>query len=497
MTKKIYQIAEDRKKLEAQKAQDVVKNQVQYIEELEEDLSEYISPANQALFKIFEQNAQRSLDIPLDLFPKVFREYGKELKFILNIPNNFIVGGILAALSGAIGNSVRIWTTDYPNTASLYIILVGGSGSGKTPAMEKLLKPLDEIEGKLTYEYKLQYSNWKKNKDTEGIHPGIKPVKESIKITGGNMEGILNRLINSPKGLVIESDELAGFFNSLNQYRKGNDLQNYLSIWSNRPIDTTRKSDEDGYLIHNPFITIIGGIQPGTFKKIIATIGSDDGFLWRFLPCINTVEKLPYYTGKSIDKNLEQNYINRVVDIYESLHRDTLVRNIKLDVLEVNQFGILLSAEANLSYNDYCNYCRKRENETPNDQIKEILGKIKIYCLRLALILHVAENGTDLKKHDEVDSKTLYRAIELSEYFFEAMQQNFDIVSGENKNIIGIDRKYLDLYNSLPDTEFKRVVAVDEAKKFNIGQRMCCNFLKNNDYFKRTSYGKYLKTLDS
>ena len=497
MTKKIHQIAEDRKKLEAQKTQDVVKNQVRYIEELEEDLSEYVSPANQALFKIFEQNAQRSLDIPLDLFPKVFREYGKELKFILNIPNNFIVGGILAALSGAIGNSVRIWTTDFSNTASLYIILVGGSGSGKTPAMEKLLKPLDEIEGKLTYEYKLQYSNWKKNKDTEGVQPGIKPVKESIKITGGNMEGILNRLINSPKGLVIESDELAGFFNSLNQYRKGNDLQNYLSIWSNRPIDTARKSDEDGYLIHNPFITIIGGIQPGTFKKIIATIGSEDGFLWRFLPCINTVEKLPYYTGKSIDKNLEQNYINRVVDIYESLHRDTLVRNIKLDVLEVNQFGILLSAEANLSYIDYCNYCRKRENETPNDQIKEILGKIKIYCLRLALILHIAEKGTDLKKHDEVDSKTLYRAIELSEYFFEAMQQNFDIVSGENKKIIGIDRKYLDLYNSLPDTEFKRVFAVDEAKKFNIGQRMCCNFLKNNDYFKRTSYGKYIKTLDS
>jgi hypothetical protein len=42
--------------------------------------------------------------------PKVFREYGKELKFILNIPNNFVVGGILAALSAAIGNSVKIYT---------------------------------------------------------------------------------------------------------------------------------------------------------------------------------------------------------------------------------------------------------------------------------------------------------------------------------------------------------------------------------------------------
>ena len=99
--KKTFQRAEDRIRLMAQKTQDVVKNQVQYIEELEEDLSEYISPSNQALFKIFEQNAQKSLDIPIDKLPKVFREYGKELKFILNIPNNFVVGGILAALSAA------------------------------------------------------------------------------------------------------------------------------------------------------------------------------------------------------------------------------------------------------------------------------------------------------------------------------------------------------------------------------------------------------------
>ncbi len=93
-------------------------------------------------------------------------------------------------------------------------------------------------------------------------------------------------------------------------------------------------------------------------------------------------------------------------------------------------------------------------------------------------------------------ANTIYKSIEVSEYFFEAMQQNFDIVSGENKKIIGIDKKYIDLYNSLEDTEFHRKDAIKKAKDFNIGQRMCCNFLKNNDYFKRTSYGKYLKILE-
>ena len=211
-----------------------------------------------------------------------------------NIPNNFVVGGILAALSAAIGNSVKIYTKDQSNSASIFIILVGGSGTGKTPAIERLLAPLQIIEDRITIDYKMAYSNWKKNKDTEGIHSGTKPVKESLKITGGNMEGILKRLQDSPKGMIIATDELAGFFNSLNQYRKGDDVQTYLSIWSNQNIDVIRKNVDEGYLITRPFLSIMGGIQPGTFKKIIANIGSEDGFLWRFLPCINTVEKLPY-----------------------------------------------------------------------------------------------------------------------------------------------------------------------------------------------------------
>ena len=110
----------------------------------------------------------------------------------------------------------------------------------------------------------------KQQKEDEGAARGNKPQKESIRITGGNMEGVLKRLEATPKGMSIINDELAGFFNALNMYRKGDDVQNYLSIWSNEDVDKIRKTDEDGYLIHNPFINIIGGIQTGTLKKIVS-----------------------------------------------------------------------------------------------------------------------------------------------------------------------------------------------------------------------------------
>lgn len=478
----------------AQKVADANKKiRVDYVPELDEDLTKYISPANQNLFKYFEQNAEKSLDIPLDKFPKIFKEYGKELKTILNIPNNFVVGGFLAALSGAIGNSVKIFTKDQSNTGLVWLVLVGGSGSGKTPALERCLKPLQIIEDRKTIEYKMNYSNWKKNKDTEGVQSGTKPIKESVKITGGNMEGILKRMQDSPKGISIVNDELAGFFNSLNQYRKGDDVQNYLSIWSGQNIDVTRKNVDEGYLIQKPFMAIIGGIQPQVFKKVINTIGSDDGFLWRFLPCINTVAKLPYYTELKLDAEIEQNYINKVVDIYDSLYMTTLKRNLALDCLEIEPFPIFLSAQSNLIYIEYLNYCQYRANETPNEQIKEILGKIKIYCLRISLLLHIAEVGTNLKKDSEVNHTTIYKAIEITEYFLEAMKQNFDQVSGESEKIFGINDKYTAFFKALPDEKFKRTEAVLLAESFKISPRTTDEFLKRKDMFKKIEHGSYIK----
>ena len=82
--KKIYQIADNHKKLEAQKTNDVLDSQIELIEDLENDILQSIAPGNLYLFKQWEKDSKSNIDIPLDLFPKLFRDYGKELKFILN-----------------------------------------------------------------------------------------------------------------------------------------------------------------------------------------------------------------------------------------------------------------------------------------------------------------------------------------------------------------------------------------------------------------------------
>jgi hypothetical protein len=453
----------------------------------------HILPDCKMKFQAFEKLADTNKNVSFYLLPGIYRQFAEEVKNVLNLPDNYIFGCIIGAISTAIGNSIKIRSNSYTNTSTLYLLLVGGSGSGKTPALSKIMEPLKIIEGRKTMEYKVAFANWKQQKEDEGAARGNKPEKESIKITGGNLEGVLKRLEATPKGMSIINDELAGFFNALNMYRKGDDVQNYLSIWSNEDIDTIRKTSEEGYYIKNPFLNIIGGIQTGTLKKIVSQIGDEDGMLWRLLPCLNTQEILPYSNGGAIDPILQDNYNNAIISLYDTLYHDTISFNQETKSNFCTPKTLALGMQGNIVYTDYVNFCKYRMNNTPNEQIKEILAKIQIYCLRFALILHVSKYGSNIEKYNEVDEDTLFNAIQLSEFFFASMKDCYDIVNGEIENIFGLNVKYSDFYNALPNDEFKRSAASDICLVYEISERSSDEFLKRKDLFKKVKYGTYKK----
>lgn len=452
-----------------------------------------ILPDCKIKFEAFEKLAETNRNVSFYLLPGIYREFAQEVKTVLNLPDNFIFGCIIGAISTAIGNSIQIRSNGYFNTSTLYLLLVGGSGSGKSPALKKIMEPLKIIEFRKTMQYKVALAAWKKQKEDEGAARSNKPQKESIRITGGNMEGVLKRLEATPKGMSIINDELAGFFNSLNMYRKGDDVQNYLSIWSNEDVDQIRKGDEDGYLIHTPFINIIGGIQTGTLKKIVSQIGDEDGMLWRLLPCLNTQDVLPYSNGGAIDPILQDNYNNTIINLYDTLYHDTIIFNQETKSNFCTPKTLALGTQGNIVYTDYVNFCKYRMNNTPNEQIREILAKIQIYCLRFALILHVSKCGSNIEKYNEVDENTLFDAIQLSEFFFVSMKNCYDIVNGETENIFGLNGKYTDFYNALPNSDFEREVAKDSCQLYGISIRSTDEFLKRKDLFIKVKYGTYKK----
>ena len=128
-------------------------------------------PKNLYLFSQWEREAESNDNIPLDLFPKIFNSYGKELSRILQSENNFVIGGMIAALSGAIGNSVKLYSANYQNVPCFYIACIGNSGANKSETIRRLMQPLTTIESRLNETFDIQEYNYKKNKNEE------KPIK--------------------------------------------------------------------------------------------------------------------------------------------------------------------------------------------------------------------------------------------------------------------------------------------------------------------------------
>jgi len=435
----------------------------------------------------FESQATQNKDIPLDLLPGIFGKFAKEYAKVYQAPNNYVFGSMIISLSTVIGMSVVLHTTKYKNSACIYGMIIGRSGSTKSHPLEYFLNPIVEIDSEL---YKKKLSDEKQWRRNEKI--GIKPVRENLVITSGTSEGILKRLETSPKGFINYVDEIESFFKSRDVNSSA--ITDLIDIWNNKVTNRILKDSDNDYEVPLPFMNLFGTIQVPELINRWKQIGTSNGLLWRFFPIINTQREIPYENDLEVNLKLKTSYDHEMKAIHYSLYRDTMQIDQEIEKLICNPKRLLLDVESNIIYNDYTRYCTYRQRKTPNGQIVEILSKVKIYCLRFALIFHVAKRGTDFKKYPEIEEDTMWRAVQLSEHLFAAQKYCLDIIIGEDKNIFGVSKKYLDFYKALPNEPFKTSYGNEMAKRYNISNSMVFEFYKNDNFFKKVGHGSYLKT---
>ncbi|MGE6833659.1 YfjI family protein [Priestia megaterium] len=287
-------------------------------------------------------NISKTKSFPVKLFPKPIVRFIEDTATSLSCSPDFIALGVIVCASVAIGNGAvlqvkKSWITG----ASIYCGVVAEPGSAKTPAINKALKPLfdlqkrnfEEYESKKT-QYQLEQDNydieierWKRdvkgkkerNLDGKPEQPN-KPVVEQLITMDSTMEALQEILLSNKRGVIKLHDELLGFVKGMNQYRSGADRQYWLSIWSNEPIIINRKG-KDPLQIPKPFVSILGGIQPDMIEEILK-LGregtANDGFIDRFLFCYP--DSVPSkWTEKDVSEEVVKGYCEIIHRIYYSL----------------------------------------------------------------------------------------------------------------------------------------------------------------------------------
>ena len=99
--------------------------------------------------------------LPLDAFPDKIQEIILNLARYENFNVEYTASIVLSAVATAIGNSCHIRIKgEWKTCPSLYMMLVGRPGLGKTPPLGFIYKPINEYDDRLHEKYNEEYDEY-------------------------------------------------------------------------------------------------------------------------------------------------------------------------------------------------------------------------------------------------------------------------------------------------------------------------------------------------
>ncbi len=231
-------------------------------------------------------------DVPAfpDVLPPQARQLVEEASSAIGCDPSFVAVDVLAIAAGAIGRSRSLRLSHQFASASLFVAPIGHPGDGKTPALERYASdPVRRLEAgfaKAFQEKKACYAEAVRAHKKDDGPPPAPPVPVRLAIDDTTVEAMFRVLAANKRGLLMIRDELSAMISGLNQYRAGagNDLPNFLKIWSGSAFSIDRVLNEFGeaIFIPHPMLTIVGNLTPASLPKLLSKDG-DEGFLDRWL----------------------------------------------------------------------------------------------------------------------------------------------------------------------------------------------------------------------
>ena len=419
---------------------------------------------------------------PVEIFPEKIQKVIEDTHEESCFPVNYIAASLFFAASVAVGNYRTLEANKFKAKAHLFMALLGSPGSGKTHPINFAITPFLELDKVSIEKYQRELDEWRKQ---PAETRGKKPRAKQLRFQDITMEAITKVLSESKRGIFIYVDELRGWISSFNKYRSGGgDKEQWLSLYSGIPITVNRKGEDDITFVNDPYVSVIGGLQPGILPKLFGGENMDNGFFYRMLFVNNPFEMAPM-----LWKNMDLPSGCEVV--WEDFLNAMLTAG-----------GYYDEAEAPKKYsfeNEAWEYVVQWQNaiELENSERKiisdiAIFRKIQEYCLRFCLIIHaMREAAGEIPPSPTVDKTTATKATLLTDYFYETSRDAYKLIQ-----MGGVDHgKFSQLLNAL-DSPFSSDQAVAAGKRLNISRSTVFRYLgeeSNGPLIKRLEQGKYVK----
>lgn len=251
---------------------------------------------------------------PLEVFPETIQELIHSGKETVGYNKDYFSAGILSACATALGNSAQLHNGEYESKPIFWVSVIGSKGTVKTHSLKIAKKPIKEQDSQTYLKYESAMQEYEQlDKDAQGK----KPKYSKFILENFTPEKLAEALQYNEKGVLIYRDELMGWINSFDQYKKGGDQQMYLELFNGNELTVDRVT-KDPIRIEQTNVNILGGMQPKLLKQFAKNNRDVDGFLDRFLFVIPKNLEPRLFTGKHIPEVHIKNYEKLINNLLEA-----------------------------------------------------------------------------------------------------------------------------------------------------------------------------------
>ena len=358
--------------------------------------------------------------IPLEAFPAKIQDMILTLARQENYTIEYMMASLLVAVSTAIGNAVNIRIRGgWISNSALYMILIGRPGTGKTPPLDFAFRPIRKHDAQAVKQFKLemeQYNNLiesNKGKKENTTPLPDKPILQRTIISDFTPEALMRALDDNHRGVVVYVDEIMGMFNAVNQYSRGQLIEQLLTAFSGKPLDISRCSMPVPIHIEYPFINIVGTMQITRMHELIEKGYKENGLLDRII--------FVYPSSHEIsDWQLDEDSSFASFEKYSNMWESIFNKLIDLPFSDNDNVQSILdfSPEAKAYFTNWRNNAIRAVNQIQDDGLVDSrVIKAPMITARLALVLQILRWACGEVHKDFVDIDSTKSAIALSKYF--------------------------------------------------------------------------------
>ena len=435
--------------------------------------------------------------LPLEVFPARIQELVLNLARYENFNVEYTASILLSAVATAIGNSYRIRIKgEWKTSPSIYMMLVGRPGLGKTPPLGFLYRPIREYDDRMYEKYNEEWNAYEKALASSGNRRGgaaeectllRKPQLVTTVISDFTPEAMMSIHQHNPRGIALVVDEIRALFNSVKRYNNRNNLiEDLLTAYSGQPLKVIRKSEARPILIKNPCINIIGSVQTNLLPEIFRAEYMANGLLDRFLfvyPKDRRISGWKRDDGTIARPDLVgqwQEVLDRIVNLpYPA--------------------GVVLNMadDAEAYFYNWYNGIIEEVNAIEDDaEVESRKMKLNGNAARLSLVFQVLKWTTDGGGMQCVDLESVQAAIRMIGYYEETYRRIQELIVANN---IGESKE---AWLSLLGNTFTAGDAIVVGKRVELSRRsvyyalkqLCC---QPNPLLEKIDHGTYRKLCPS